>query len=84
MFYASGQSSPNDLSTILLKFVPQNPKSYFLCDLKPHAKFENPRTTPSGKKVTGGERKREKTQLIEATTLCLQHPRAAHTTCSNQ
>ena len=25
--------------------------------LKPHAKFQNPGTTPSGKKVTGGERK---------------------------
>ena len=31
-----------------------------------HAKFQNPRTTPSGRKVTGAERKRkkEKTPLI--------------------
>ena len=27
------------------------------CELKPDAKFQNPRTTPSGKKVTGGERR---------------------------
>ena len=31
------------------------PKSYLFCDLKLHAKFQNPRTTPSGRKVTGGE-----------------------------
>ena len=33
---------------------PQNcfshPKSYFLCDLKPYVKLQNPRTTPSGRK----------------------------------
>ena len=28
------------------------PKSYFSCDLKPHAKFQNPTITPSGRKVT--------------------------------
>jgi hypothetical protein len=25
----------------------------FFCELKPHAKFQNPRTNPSGRKVTG-------------------------------
>ena len=42
------------------------PKSYFLCDFKPHAKFQNPTITLSGRKVTRHkERKREnKTPLI--------------------
>ena len=31
------------------------PKSYFFCDLKPHAKFRNPTITPSGRKETAGE-----------------------------
>jgi hypothetical protein len=32
-------------------------KYYFFCDLKFHAKFHNPRATPSGKKVFGTEQK---------------------------
>ena len=36
------------------------PKSYFFCDLKPHAKFRNPTITPSGSKVTTSEREKEK------------------------
>ena len=28
------------------------PKSYFFCELKPHAKFQNPTISPSGIKVT--------------------------------
>ena len=42
--------------------VPQflfHPKSYFFCDLKPHAKFQNPMINPSGRKVTQRERERE-------------------------
>ena len=35
-----------------------HPKSYFFCELKPHTKFQNPTITPSGRKVTGAERKR--------------------------
>ena len=29
-------------------------KSYLFCELKPCAKFQNPRTNPSGRKVCGG------------------------------
>jgi hypothetical protein len=29
----------------------------FECDLKPNVKFQNPRPTPSGKKVTRSERR---------------------------
>jgi hypothetical protein len=36
------------------------PKSYFFCDLKPHAKFWNPTITPSGRKVTRRRERREK------------------------
>jgi hypothetical protein len=36
--------------------------SIFWCELKPNAKFQNPRTTPYGRKVTRGE-EREKTCL---------------------
>ena len=48
------------------------PKSYFFCDLKPYAKFGNPTITPSGRKVTVGERtkKEEKTPLIVNTYFC--------------
>ena len=28
-----------------------HPKSYFLCDSKPHAKFQNPTITPSDRKI---------------------------------
>ena len=35
-------------------------KSYSFCELKPHAKFQNPRTTPSWRKVTQGEREIER------------------------
>ena len=42
------------------------PQILFFCDLRPHAKFQNPTITPSGRKVMAGERKREreKTPLI--------------------
>jgi hypothetical protein len=33
---------------------------YFLCDLKPHAKFHNPWITPAGRKVTWAEREKER------------------------
>jgi hypothetical protein len=35
-------------------------KSYFFCDLKPNAKFENHTVILSGRKVPGREREREK------------------------
>ena len=37
-----------------------NSKSYFWCDLKPHAKFRNPTITPSWRKVSVGEVKQTK------------------------
>ena len=36
------------------------PNLIFFCDLKPHAKFWNPTITPSGRKVTGSEKKKKK------------------------
>ena len=57
------------------------------CDLGAHTKFQNPMTTPSGRKGTRseeGRREREKTPLIVATMICLQHPRAAHAPQSDQ
>ena len=38
----------------------QTPPLIFFCDLKPHAKFQNPTITPSGRKVSVGEEEREK------------------------
>jgi hypothetical protein len=35
-------------------------KSYFLGDLKPHSKFQNPTITSSGRKVTFLERRRRR------------------------
>ena len=37
-----------------------DPKTYFFYDSKLRAKFQNPRTTPSGRKVCGGEKKGRK------------------------
>jgi hypothetical protein len=34
-----------------------SPQFLFFCDLKAHAKFQNPTITPSGRKVTQGERR---------------------------
>ena len=78
------------LSTIISEFIfqtcleeiyKQNKQRNF--HLGAHAKFQNHRRTPSGRKVTQAERKRErrrrqKTLSIVATTFCLQCPRAAH------
>jgi hypothetical protein len=33
-----------------------NQKSFFFCELKPHAKFQNPTIAPSGRKVCGTEK----------------------------
>ena len=56
------------------------PKSYFFCDLKPRAKFHNPRTIPSWRKVCGGERKKKKKNNPKNSGLYvpLQRPIAAH------
>ena len=40
------------------------PKSYFFCYLKPHSKFRNPTITPSWRKETVGEEKREREKKI--------------------
>ena len=36
------------------------PNLIFFCDLKPHAKFQNPTITPSGREVSEAERKKKK------------------------
>ena len=36
------------------------PKIVFFCELKPHAQFQNPTITPSGRNVCGTERKKGK------------------------
>ena len=36
-----------------------NPKYVFLGDLKPHAKFQNPMITPSGRKVSEAEERKK-------------------------
>jgi hypothetical protein len=41
----------------------------FYCDLKPNAKFRNPKITPSGRKVTTGERERKKERKRKKTLL---------------
>jgi hypothetical protein len=41
----------------LIFFLPQ---ILFFCDLKPNAKFQNLKITPSGRKVTLAERRRKK------------------------
>ena len=60
--------SPKQLTPQRAVGVPQilfEPKSYFIFDLKPHAKFWNPTITPSWRKVSVGEEKEEKkTPLI--------------------
>ena len=43
-----------------------HPKSYFFCELKPHAKFRNPTITPSGRKVTRRREEREKNNAVNS------------------
>ena len=55
-----GHSSHPEQTRIF--FTPPNfllHQSYYWCELKAQAKFQNPRETPSGRKVTDGERERE-------------------------
>ena len=47
--YSSGGVFPNFFS----------PQILFFCDLKPHAKFQNPRSIPSGRKVFDPEEEEE-------------------------
>ena len=49
-------------------------RNYSFGNWGPHATFQNPRTTPSGRKVR--KEKKEKNLLIVATMFSLQHPRA--------
>ena len=53
------------------------PKSYFFCDLKPHAKFRNPTKPPSGRKVTQAET--EKNTVNSGHLVRLQRTQAART-----
>ena len=48
-----------------------HPKSYFFCELKPHAKFQNPTISPSGRKVT---RRREEEREITPFPWQRTHP----------
>jgi hypothetical protein len=41
-------------------------ESYFFCYLVAHAKFHYPRTTPSGRKVTGLEERREEKNTVNS------------------
>ena len=49
-----------------------DPKSYICRELKPHGKFQNPTITPSGRKVTQGEREEEE-KIVD--TQCTQAAR---------
>ena len=62
------------------------PQILFFCDLKLHAKFHNPRRTPSGRKVCGGEEKKEKKNYTKYSGHFIpqQRPRAAHALRSYQ
>ena len=80
-------------STICPEKTPQigtSPLILFFCELEPHAKFHDPRTTPSGRKVKTPEeeRRRENNAINIGHYVCtaarLQHIRAAHAHCSDQ
>jgi hypothetical protein len=57
-----------------------------ICNLKLHAKFHNPRTTSSGRKVTGSEekeeRKREKKPVNNGHRVLLATPKGS--ACNSQ
>ena len=62
-----------------------NLKSNCFGELKPHAKFQKPRTALSGRKITRSEeRKKEKGAVNSATKFTLQRPKPAHATSSDQ
>ena len=55
-------------------------KSYIFCQLKPRPTFQNSKITPSGKKVTEGERRRrEKNGRISGVLVLWQHTQVART-----
>ena len=47
--------------------LPKNDLNEF-CELKPHAKFKNPRATPSGRKVTQVEEEEKEREMIARRT----------------
>ena len=60
------------------------PNVIFCCDLKLCTKFHNPRTTPSGRKVCSGEKKRKKNNHKDSGNFFpLQHL-AVHALCLEQ
>ena len=54
-------------------------KSYLFCDLKPYAKFQNTTITPSGRKVTRAETKKEKNAINSGHLIPWQRTQAART-----
>ena len=74
------KAPPRGLGAVLIFFYP---KSYFFCDLKLHAKFQNPRTTPAWRKVCGPERK-ENNLKNSGHFVPQQRLRAAHALRSDQ
>jgi hypothetical protein len=61
------------------------PKYYFFLDLKLLAKFQMPRTTPSGRKLCGTEKQERKNNHKNSVHFVhLQPPRAVHALRSDQ
>ena len=50
--------------------------------LTPNVNFQNPRTTPFGRKLTDKKKKRRKTSLIVASMICMHCPMAKQELCS--
>ena len=66
----------------MLRGVPQisfHPKSYFFDDLKPHAKFQNPTITPSGRKVTWVKERKRNNAVNSGHLVPRQRTQAART-----
>ena len=57
---------------------------FYFCELGAHAKYQNPRTTPSGSKICDQERGKKYNPKNSGHFVPLQRPRAAQSLCLDQ
>ena len=59
IFQAGKKLTTSGIKTTVPHKFSLSPQILFFCELKPHAKFQNPRTSHSRRKLTQGGRKKD-------------------------